>query len=140
MTLTLHLTIIENLSTNRKLVQIHGVLLVFFIKNKSSIQTLYRYLQFRKASASFGPVSGSCKLVFQAFICAVQLDPTHVEAWIDLGVLYESKRQFKDAFKCFHRAYTCSVHCAEPREELFHKAKSLQGIFFVKFICFIILI
>ncbi|CBY38180.1 unnamed protein product [Oikopleura dioica] len=64
----------------------------------------------------------------QAFICAVQLDPTHVEAWIDLGVLYESKRQFKDAFKCFNRAYTCSVHCAEPREELFHKAKSLQDM------------
>ena len=85
-------------------------------------------VDFRKLFGKFREISVN-KLIFQAFICAVQLDPTHVEAWIDLGVLYESKRQFKDAFKCFHRAYSCSVHRAEPREELFHKAKSLQGSF-----------
>ena len=27
----------------------------------------------------------------KAFICAVQLDPNHQEAWKDLGVLYEAK-------------------------------------------------
>jgi histone demethylase len=26
----------------------------------------------------------------QAYVCAIQLDPTHVAAWTDLGILYEA--------------------------------------------------
>lgn len=64
----------------------------------------------------------------QAFICAVQLDPTHVEAWKDLGVLYETKHQYSDAFKCYHHAYNWSVRRGEPREQLYQKAKALQEL------------
>lgn len=26
----------------------------------------------------------------QAYVCAIQLDPMHVAAWTDLGILYEA--------------------------------------------------
>ena len=29
----------------------------------------------------------------QAYVCAIQLDPTHVAAWTDLGILYEACNQ-----------------------------------------------
>lgn len=29
----------------------------------------------------------------QAYVCAIQLDPTHVAAWTDLGILYEACEQ-----------------------------------------------
>jgi len=40
----------------------------------------------------------------QAFICAVQLDKNHVEAWINLGLLYESASQPQDALACYQNA------------------------------------
>lgn len=43
----------------------------------------------------------------QAYICAVQLDHSHVAAWMDLGNLYESCCQPHDAVKCYINA-TCS--------------------------------
>lgn len=42
--------------------------------------------------------------VFQAFSCAVQLDAENSAAWTDLGGLYESQRQYKDALYCFKKA------------------------------------
>ena len=53
----------------------------------------------------------------QAYICAVQLDKSHTAAWTDLGILYETCNQPKDAFTCYingthnkgmkHRGFTC---------------------------------
>jgi len=40
----------------------------------------------------------------QAYICAVQLDKTHVAAWTNLGLLYEVNSQLKDALHCFQNA------------------------------------
>ena len=40
----------------------------------------------------------------QAYICAVQLEKSHTAAWTDLGVLYESCNQPKDALTCFINA------------------------------------
>lgn len=40
----------------------------------------------------------------QAYFCAVQLDKCHVQAWINLGVLYESTHQFKEALTCYTHA------------------------------------
>ncbi len=40
----------------------------------------------------------------QAYICAVQLDKSHVAAWTDLGILYESCNQPKDALTCYINA------------------------------------
>ena len=37
----------------------------------------------------------------QAYICAVQLDRSHSAAWTDLGILYESCGQPKDALVCY---------------------------------------
>lgn len=40
----------------------------------------------------------------QAYICAVQLDETHSAAWTDLGLLYETFKQPKDALTCYLKA------------------------------------
>ena len=40
----------------------------------------------------------------QAYICAVQLDKSHIAAWMDLGVLYESCNQPNDALTCYINA------------------------------------
>ena len=40
----------------------------------------------------------------QAYICAVQLDKSHTAAWTDLGILYESCSQPKDALTCYLNA------------------------------------
>lgn len=40
----------------------------------------------------------------QAYICAVQLDKSHTAAWTDLGILYESCNQPKDALTCYLNA------------------------------------
>ena len=40
----------------------------------------------------------------QAYICAVQLDKSHIAAWMDLGVLYESCSQPNDALTCYVNA------------------------------------
>lgn len=40
----------------------------------------------------------------QAFVCAVQLEPTHTAAWTDLGLLYEQFNQFHDALSCYKAA------------------------------------
>ncbi len=40
----------------------------------------------------------------QAYFCAVQLDKCHVTAWVNLGTLYESMHQFKEALKCYTNA------------------------------------
>lgn len=40
----------------------------------------------------------------QAYICAVQLDKSHTAAWTDLGILYESCSQPKDALTCYIKA------------------------------------
>jgi histone demethylase len=40
----------------------------------------------------------------QAYICAVQLDKDHSEAWTNLGILYESANQPQDAMTCFNNA------------------------------------
>ena len=37
----------------------------------------------------------------QAYICAVQLDKSHLAAWTDLGLLYETCSQPKDALTCY---------------------------------------
>lgn len=37
----------------------------------------------------------------QAYICAVQLDKSHTAAWTDLGILYETCNQPKDAYTCY---------------------------------------
>ena len=37
----------------------------------------------------------------QAYICAVQLDKSHNAAWTDLGILYETCNQPKDALTCY---------------------------------------
>lgn len=34
----------------------------------------------------------------------MQLDPENSAAWTDLGGLYESQRQYKDALYCFKKA------------------------------------
>lgn len=34
----------------------------------------------------------------QAYVCAIQLDPTHVAAWTDLGILYEACEQLGQEF------------------------------------------
>ncbi len=36
----------------------------------------------------------------QAYVCAIQLDPTHVAAWTDLGILYEACEQLRQVFIC----------------------------------------
>ena len=40
----------------------------------------------------------------QAYICAVQLDKGHTAAWTNLGVLYESCSQARDAYACYLNA------------------------------------
>lgn len=40
----------------------------------------------------------------QAYICAVQLNKNHTAAWTNLGILYESCNQPKDAFACYLNA------------------------------------
>lgn len=40
----------------------------------------------------------------QAYICAVQLDKTHRAAWTNLGILYESCSQPRDALACYLNA------------------------------------
>lgn len=40
----------------------------------------------------------------QAYICAVQLDKGHSAAWTNLGILYESCGQPRDAFACYLNA------------------------------------
>lgn len=40
----------------------------------------------------------------QAYICAVQLDKSHSAAWTNLGILYESVSQPKDALACYVNA------------------------------------
>lgn len=40
----------------------------------------------------------------QAYICAVQLDKGHTAAWTNLGVLYESCSQPRDALACYLNA------------------------------------
>lgn len=37
----------------------------------------------------------------QAYICAVQLDKCHSAAWANLGILYESCAQARDAYACY---------------------------------------
>lgn len=40
----------------------------------------------------------------QAYICSVQLDKSHSAAWSNLGILYESVQQPRDALKCYLNA------------------------------------
>lgn len=40
----------------------------------------------------------------QAYICAVQLDKSHTAAWTNLGILYESCSQPRDAYACYLNA------------------------------------
>lgn len=40
----------------------------------------------------------------QAYICAVQLDKGHSAAWTNLGILYESCGQPRDAYACYLNA------------------------------------
>jgi histone demethylase len=40
----------------------------------------------------------------QAYICAVQLEKGHTAAWTDLGILYESVSQPRDALTCYINA------------------------------------
>lgn len=40
----------------------------------------------------------------QAYICAVQLDKSHSAAWTNLGILYESCNQPRDAYACYLNA------------------------------------
>ena len=50
----------------------------------------------------------------QAYICAVQLDKQHSAAWTDLGVLYETVNQPKDALTCYLNAASNSkgtIYC-----------------------------
>ena len=66
----------------------------------------------------------------------MQLDPNHQEAWKDLGVLYEAKGQYHDAFVCYRRSINCkpvagidtsSVQPKEPNDEqLLQRSKILQ--------------
>lgn len=47
----------------------------------------------------------------QAYICAVQLDKTHRAAWTNLGILYESCSQPRDALACYLNATRYSSVC-----------------------------
>lgn len=40
----------------------------------------------------------------QAYICAVQLDKNHRAAWTNLGILYETCGQPRDAYACYLNA------------------------------------
>ena len=60
----------------------------------------------------------------KAFICAVQLDPNHQEAWKDLGVLYEAKGQYHDAFICYRKSVDCRPGADD--ENLINRSKILQ--------------
>lgn len=40
----------------------------------------------------------------QAYICAVQLDKSHSAAWTNLGILYETCNQPRDAYACYLNA------------------------------------
>ena len=40
----------------------------------------------------------------QAFVCAVQINPTHSTAWTNLGRLYESHSFYRDANYCYKKA------------------------------------
>lgn len=40
----------------------------------------------------------------QAYICAVQLDKSHSAAWTNLGILYETCGQPRDAYACYLNA------------------------------------
>ena len=46
-------------------------------------------------------------LIWQAYICAVQLDRTHSAAWRDLAVLYEGCDQLSDALVCYKNTIVC---------------------------------
>lgn len=41
----------------------------------------------------------------QAYVCAIQLDPTHVAAWTDLGILYEACEQLRQELICCNYLY-----------------------------------
>lgn len=49
----------------------------------------------------------------QAYICAVQLDKTHRAAWTNLGILYESCSQPRDAFACYLNATKYSKNVSQ---------------------------
>lgn len=42
----------------------------------------------------------------QAYVCAIQLDPMHVAAWTDLGILYEA---------CDQPGYVILLYCKVER-------------------------
>ena len=50
----------------------------------------------------------------QAYVCAVQLDKTHSPAWFDLGMLYESLKQFSDALHCYQNGIKHGKTAATP--------------------------
>ncbi|KAK2703970.1 hypothetical protein QYM36_017691 [Artemia franciscana] len=60
----------------------------------------------------------------QAYICAVQIDKKHTPAWTNLGLLYESVHQFRDALYC----YTNSVRGIETQvpQSLSQRIRLLQ--------------
>jgi lysine-specific demethylase 6A len=60
----------------------------------------------------------------QAYICAVQLDKSHTAAWTNLGILYESCSQPRDACACYVNATRGSTKPMNPH--LTQRIKFLQ--------------
>ncbi|CAH8447835.1 unnamed protein product [Schistosoma turkestanicum] len=63
----------------------------------------------------------------QAYFCAVQLDKCHIAAWANLGTLYESMQQYKEALKCYKNAVNADKH-NEVRPEIRSRLAVLQQL------------
>lgn len=66
----------------------------------------------------------------QAFICAIQITPTHSQAWACLGKLYENHFQYKEALHCYKK----SVHHNSRKFRFFCEyyawdSSSFNGVF-----------
>lgn len=69
----------------------------------------------------------------QAYICAVQLDKTHRAAWTNLGILYESCSQPRDALACYLNATRYSSVCRNLYFYLYHRSNHF-GLFHIIFL------
>lgn len=65
----------------------------------------------------------------QAYICAVQLDKCHSAAWANLGILYETCGQARDAYACYLNSNRGIANKGHTEEALFSSKspKSCSG-------------
>lgn len=56
----------------------------------------------------------------QAYVCAIQLDPTHVAAWTDLGILYEACEQLRQVLICCIHVHVITAETLVNKKVIIH--------------------